>query len=185
MSDSSLHHLFQRARDGDQEAIHAAIEVMYAELRAMAGNLMRGERPGHTLQPTALVGEACARLLGHVAVEGRREFLGLAATVMRRVLVDHARRLRADKRGGGVRKVTLDSDVTAPGEGQAVDLVALDTAMSRLALLDERQARIVEMRYLAGMTVAEVGETLGLSRSTIEAEWRAARAWLRRELERA
>jgi RNA polymerase sigma-70 factor (ECF subfamily) len=129
-----------------------------------------------------LVGEACARLLGNVSVDDRRQFLALAATVMRRVLVDHARRIRAAKRGGGARQVTLDSDVAASGGGAAVDLVALDDAMTRLADLDERQVRIVEMRYLAGMTVNEVAVSLGLSRSSIEAEWRAARAWLRQEL---
>ena len=159
--------------------MYAAVQV---ELRRLAGGMMRSERSDHTLQPTALVNEACLRLFDQRgAWEGREHFLALAATVMRRILADHARRRRSEKRGGDRKRVTLEGSEAAEDD-RGVDLTALDAALEKLAGLYERQARIVELRYLAGMTVEEVATTLDISRSTVEAEWRMARAWLHREL---
>jgi RNA polymerase sigma factor (TIGR02999 family) len=175
--------LLLQARGGNHEASERVYEAVQQELRALAAQIMRKERSGHTLQPTALVNEACLRLFDQRGQwDGRQHFLALAATIMRRVLSDHARRRRANKRGGEWRRVTLDGQQAGEADGCA-DLLALDDALERLAGLHERQARIVEMRFLAGMTVVEVADELGVSRSTIEAEWRIARAWLHRELE--
>jgi RNA polymerase sigma-70 factor (ECF subfamily) len=174
--------LLHRAREGDGEASHRMAELVHAELQRLAGHLMRAERVDHTLQPTALVHEACLKLFGQRgAWDGREHFLALAATVMRRVLADHARGRNRDKRGAGWERVTLSAAERA-GPDVAVDLAALDDALVRLAELAPRQARVVEMRFLAGMTVVEAAHALDISRSTIEAEWRMARAWLRREL---
>jgi RNA polymerase sigma factor (TIGR02999 family) len=174
--------LLERARSGDSDATERVFELVQDELNGLATNMMRAERGNHTLQPTALVNEACLRLFDqHSDWAGREHFLAVAATVMRRVLIDHARRHRADKRGAGWERVTLAGH--EPGATSAeLDLLALDAALEKLAGLHPRQARIVEMRYLAGMTVVEVATALELSRSTIEAEWRMARAWLHREL---
>lgn len=177
--------LLARASAGDQEAHECVYAAVQAELHRLAGSMMRAERSDHTLQPTALVNEACLRLFDQRgAWEGRGHFLALAATVMRRVLADHARRRRAEKRGGDRQRVTLDGcEASRDAEGERdVDLLALDAALEKLAGLYARQARIVELRYLAGMTVDEVAEALEISRSTVEAEWRMARAWLHREL---
>lgn len=174
--------MLRLARGGDQEASERMFELVQAELHGLAANMMRAERMSHTLQPTALVNEACLRLFHQRGNwDGREHFLALAATIMRRVLTDHARRHRAGKRGGDRARVTLTAIAEEP-QSADLDLVALDAALSKLAELRERQARIVEMRYMAGMTVPEVAEVLGVSRSTVEAEWRMARAWLHREL---
>ena len=175
--------LLRLARDGDREAGDRMIEVVYAELRRLAGQMMLPERSDHTLQPTALVHEACLRLFDQRgAWEGREHFLAMSATVMRRVLSDHARHRGREKRGGDWRRVTM-SGRDVGGSEVETDLVALDGALDTLSELAPRQARIVEMRYLAGMTVQEVANALDVSRSTIEAEWRMARAWLMRELD--
>ena len=158
--------------------------LLYGELRALAADFLRRERSDHTLQPTALVHEAWMRL--SVQDESRwgsrAHFFALAAQAMRRVLIDHARRKRADKRGGGARRITLARDVTPPGDSSDVDLLALDDALDRLAELDARQARVVELRYFAGLTVDEVAEALGVSPRTVAGEWRLARAWLSQRL---
>lgn len=175
--------LFLSARAGDRDAQERMYGLVQEELRALAANMMGSERCGHTLQPTALVNEACLRLFDQRGPwEGREHFLAIAATIMRRILADHARRRFADKRGGGWKRVTLNGSEERTSD-EELDLVALDAALDKLAELHARQARIVEMRYLAGMTVPEVASALGLSRSTIEAEWRGARAWLHRELD--
>lgn len=174
--------LFERSRNGDCEASERMFELVHKELHGLASRMMRAERSNHRLQPTALVNEACLRLFAqHGDWDGRQHFLALAATVMRRVLGDHARRHGADKRGGAWQRITLDGREGVETD-QEHELIALDTALEKLGTLHDRQARIVEMRYLAGMTVTEVAEVLEVSRSTIEAEWRMARAWLHREL---
>ncbi len=160
-------------------------DSVMAELRSLASRYLAGERPGHTLQPTALVHEAFLRLAGKSGVPaGRSEFIALAATSMRRVLVDHARARRAAKRGGERQRIALDA-ASPSDERTEVDLLALDESLERLAGLDQRQARIVELRFFGGLGVEAVAAVLGVSPRTVEADWRMARAWLRRELEKA
>ncbi len=159
---------------------------VYDELRRVAGRYLRHERPDHTLQPTALVHEAYLRLIGAERPQWRDRihFYAVAAQVMRRILVDHARAHQADKRGGGARRVPLDEGIDA-GVERAADLVALDDALAALAAIDARKARIVELHHFAGLTVAETAEVLDLSVSTIVLEARLARAWLAAALLRA
>ncbi len=161
-------------------------DSVIAELHSLAAKYLAGERPGHTLQPTALVHEAFLRLVGSPGVPaGRSDFIALAATAMRRVLVDHARARKAAKRGGDRRRIALDA-AQAPGEDPGeVDVLALDESLERLAALDPRQARIVELRFFGGLGVEAVASVLGVSARTVEADWRMARAWLRRELGQA
>jgi RNA polymerase sigma-70 factor (ECF subfamily) len=167
---------------GDPSAADRLLPVVYAELRRLAAGYLKRERTGHTLQPTALVNEAWMRLAGQNAPwQNRAHFLGVAAGAMRRVLVDHARRRQARKRGGGDLRVTL-TDAAAPGGGNEIDLVRLDEALERLAALDERQAKMVTMRFFAGLTVEETAEALGVSEKTVKRDWAAAKAYLHREL---
>ena len=156
--------------------------VAYQELRQIAHRRMQGERSGHTLQTTALVNEAYLRLreLRHIDWQDRPRFLAVAAGTMRRILVDQARAFRADKRGGDVLRVTLDEQI--PGDDSAVDLLALDAALTRLCAFDVDIARVVELRYFGGLGVAETGEALGLSPATVKRKWALAQAWLYREL---
>ncbi len=169
--------------DGDPSARDRLVPIVYDELRRLAGGFFRRERDGHTLQPTALLHEALLRLFQQQPprVQGREQFYGLIAQLMRRVLVDHARRRMADKRGGGVTRVTLGE---ASGALADNGFAVLDTeqALTRLERMDKRQARIVEMRVFAGFEVAEIASVLGVSESTVKREWRIARAWLHREL---
>jgi RNA polymerase sigma factor (TIGR02999 family) len=157
---------------------------LYGELRALAGDFLRRERSDHTLQPTALVHEAWIRLSAEAGSpwDNRARFFAIAAQAMRRILIDHARRKQADKRGGGAQRITLVTDITPPLDSADVDLLALDEALDRLAALDERQARVVELRFFAGLTVDEVAEALDVSARTVAGDWRLARAWLSREL---
>jgi len=158
---------------------------LYASLRAVAAALLRRERPDHTLQPTALVHEAFLRLRSSATLpesmsSDESAFRGLAATTMRRILVDHARRHRADKRGGGRVRVELpEASIDGP---QPLELLALDEALEELAKHDPRKARVVELRFFGGLTGEEAGRLLGVSRTTIESDWFMARAWLRRRL---
>jgi len=157
--------------------------MLYKELRALAKRHLRGERAGHTLQTTALAHEAYLRLVDDRSLGDaeRTRFLALASQAMRRVLVDHARRRGAGKRGGGAERVTL---ADLPDErGKDVDLLALDAALDELARLDERKSRIVEMRFFGGLTVPEAAAALGVSAPTVEREWFHARAWLRARME--
>jgi RNA polymerase sigma factor (TIGR02999 family) len=170
---------------GDAGASEALVPLVYAELRRQAHLVLRREGEGHTLQATALVHEAWLRLDGQhdARWESRTHFLAIAAQTMRRVLVDHARTRRALKRGGGGTQVTLsaaDAAVAAPDD---VDVLALDDALARLAILDPRKARLVELRYFAGLSIPEAAATLGISPATVGREWAVARMWLRRELE--
>ena len=175
--------LLARWRDGEVAARDALIDVVYDELRRIAGRQFRGERAGHTLEPTGLVHEAFARLVGQrtVPAADRGQFFAIAARMMRRVLVDHARARRARKRGGGEAPVTLGDahDVAAGGE---VDLLRLDEALAGLAAIDPEQARLVELRYFAGLTIEDTAVALGVSPATVKREWTTAKAWLRREL---
>ncbi len=173
-------------RDGDRSALEQLIPVVYEELRDLAAHYIRRERPDHTLQPTALVHEAYMRLAGHFEQHGadwrdRTHFFGVAARVMRQVLVDHARAHQAAKRGSGQARVTLSEGVRLVEE-ETIDLLALDVALTRLASLDADQARLVELRFFAGLTVEETAEVVGRSPTSVKREWRAARAWLHREL---
>ena len=159
------------------------VAAVYPELRAIAASYLRRERPGHTLQPTALVNEAYMRLVDQrrVTWQNRAHFFSVAASLMRRILVDHARAKRAEKRAGSYTRVTFD-DARVPAAERDVDLVALDDALSDLAAKDPELARLVELRYFAGLTTKETAEVLGVSTSTVEREWVAARAWLYRAL---
>jgi RNA polymerase sigma factor (TIGR02999 family) len=159
------------------------VPELYAELRRIAGRAMRGQPPGHTLQSTALVHEAYLRLAAsrNLDVSERPKLLALAARVMRQVLVDHARARRSGKRGGDELRVTLSPEIPAAA-APAYELVSLDEALTRLEAIDGRQVRIVELRYVAGLSVEEVAEVLGLSATTIKQESAMARAWLYAEL---
>jgi RNA polymerase sigma-70 factor, ECF subfamily len=179
--------LLVRLRGADDATRSAALqeilERLYPELRRLAGRLMRRERPGHTLQPTALVHEAFLQLVDETAIDWqcRAHFMGVAARVMRRVLVDHARRRGASKRGGGLAHVTLDEALAAGGE-RSLDVLHLDEALERFAALDARGARVVEMRVFGGLTSDEAATVLGVSKRTVDSDWAMARLWLAREL---
>jgi RNA polymerase sigma factor (TIGR02999 family) len=172
---------------GDPRALDALVPLVYAELRQQARRALRREGAGHTLQPTALVHEAWLRLVDqrHARWESRSQFFGVAAQVMRRVLVDHARTRHAQKRGGGAVQVSLSDAAAVDGGSDAdVDVLALDDALSRLAELDPRKARLVELRYFVGLSIPEAAEAMGISQATVGREWAVARLWLRRELDR-
>jgi RNA polymerase sigma-70 factor, ECF subfamily len=169
---------------GDESAAARLMPLVYDELRRLADSYLRRERPDHTLQPTALVNEAYLRLVDQTRarLRDRSHFFAVAARQMRRVLVDHARRHHADKRGGGARRVSLDEAAEHAQAARDLDLVALDAALNRLAELDARQARIVELRFFGGLTVEETARALGVSATTVKDDWQSARAWLRREV---
>jgi RNA polymerase sigma factor (TIGR02999 family) len=172
--------LLQRSAQGDSNAAAALFPVVYRELRALAGAMMRSEGP-ITLQPTALVNEAYVKLVsGSPAnVNDRDHFFRLAAKVMRQVLIDHAREKKTDKRGGDINKHSLTLDIPDPSRGPtSLDLLALDDALLQLAQADPRKAELVELRFFAGLTNEQTASVTGLSLSTIEREWRFARAWL-------
>jgi RNA polymerase sigma factor (TIGR02999 family) len=170
-------------RGGDEHALERLIPLLHRELRRIARALMRGERKGHTLEPTALVNEAYLRLVDvqRIAWRDRAHFLAVAARLMRRILIDHARARRYQKRGGGAVTVTLDGDIAVPSE-PGRDLVALDDALATLAQVDERKSRVVELRFFGGMTVEEAATVLNVSVDTIMRDWKLAKAWLLREL---
>ena len=184
---------------GDQRALGELMPLVYGELRRLADRQLRGERQNHTLQRTALVHEAYLRLINqrNVSWQGRAQFIGLAAQLMRRILIDHARARRRAKRGGGVAPVSLDQTGVILGSGDeegprsealelaedpTVDLAAIDSALARLEALDPKQGRIVELRFFGGLSIEETAEVVGVSPATVKREWALARAWLRREL---
>jgi RNA polymerase sigma factor (TIGR02999 family) len=168
--------------NGDQGALDELTPLVYDELRRLAGAYMRRERLGHTLQTSALVHEAFLRMIDQrVAWQNRAHFFGIAARLMRRILVDYARSKDASKRGGGEIHLALD-EALDEAEAQDADLIALDDALTSLASFDSRQSRIVELRYFGGLTIEETAEAIGVSPATVEREWNLARAWLRREL---
>ena len=172
--------LLHRINDGDSSAAAELLPLVYNQLRAMAGGYFKAQNASHTLQPTALVHEAYLKLVGSEKDwKSRPHFCAVAATAMRQILMDHARGKRRAKRAGKVVDVTID-DLATPG-GTPLDLVALDDAMAKLAQMQERSARIVELRFFGGLTNPEISQVLGISTSTVERDWRHARAWLRRE----
>lgn len=177
--------LLNRWSQGDAQALSELVPLVYRELRRTAARYLRRERAEHTLQPTALAHEAYLRLVGQSRVHwrNREHFFAIAAQAMRRLLVDHARKRKASKRGGGELHVALDERVAADAAPRA-ELVALDDALEVLSAIDARQVRIVELRYFGGLSVEETAKVLGLSPATIKREWATARLWLRRELSR-
>ncbi len=183
--DSSVTDLLSRWRAGDARALELLIPLVYGELRSLAHHYLRQERPDHTLQSTALVHEAYVRLVGGrlPQLENRSHFFGVAARLMRQILVEWARGQRAAKRGGGMTTIAL-ADVEQVAQRLDVDLLLLDDALTELARLDERQSRIVELRYFTGLSIDETAEVLGISPATVSREWTTARAWLRREIAR-
>jgi RNA polymerase sigma factor (TIGR02999 family) len=171
--------------NGNAAAGDELLAAVYAELHSQAARAMRREAVDHTLQPTALVHEAYLRLIDQRRVQwkNRAQFFGVAAQLMRRILVDHARGRDAAKRGGGVATITLeDVDAAADQASDVIDVLALHDAIERLAVLDPDQARVIELRYFGGMSIEETAEVLEVSTATVKREWAVARAWLKREL---
>jgi len=177
--------LLEQIQAGDKDAANKLLPQVYEEFRHLAQFYLRQERPNHTLQPTALVHEAYLKLVDQSRVnwQGRTHFFAVAAQAMRRILVDHARHHLRQKRGGGAQRITLDEAVALSPKREE-DVVALDEALEKLAALDARQAKVVELRFFAGLSVEEVAQALGVSKRTVEADWTMARAWLLRELQR-
>jgi RNA polymerase sigma factor (TIGR02999 family) len=169
---------------GESEAREKLIPLVYAELRRIAAGAMAAERRDHTLEPTALVNETYLKLVRQADVpwQNRAHFFGVAARLMRQILVDHARAHGAQKRGAGKPRLTLDSVLAAAAGGNEVELLALDDALTELSRIDEEQGRIVELRFFAGLSVPETAEALGISSSTVKRDWAVARAWLFRRL---
>jgi RNA polymerase sigma factor (TIGR02999 family) len=172
--------------DGDEAALQALIPIVHDELHRIAAACMAGERPGHSLQTTALVNEAYLRLVGtrRVNWQNRAHFLAMAARLMRRILVDVARSKQYQKRGAGAVRVTLVDDIALSSE-PGRDLVALDEALEALAAVDERKSRVIELRFFGGLTVSETAETLHVSPETVMRDWKVAKAWLLRQLRRS
>jgi RNA polymerase sigma factor (TIGR02999 family) len=175
--------LLSRAREGDSQARDELLNALYDELRNLARACFRGERPGHTLQATALVNEVCLRLLSTDTLPGqnRTQFRAFVAKAMRHVLIDHARERSRRKRGGGRGKVPLDEDLLVEDK-PAVDILALDEALERLAAIDGRKAQVVELRYFGGLSIDEVAAHLEVSAVTVKRDWEVARTWLEAEL---
>lgn len=171
--------------EGDQGALDRLMPLVYGELRRLAHSYMRNERAGHTLQTTAIIHEAYLRMIdaGQVRLENRAHFFAVAARLMRQILVDLARTRGYQKRGGGAQQVSLDEAMIVNPE-QSDDLVALDDALDALARLDQRQSQVVELRFFGGLTEEEIGEVLKVSSRTVRSDWRLARSWLLRELDR-
>jgi RNA polymerase sigma factor (TIGR02999 family) len=180
---SPASHLLRAWGRGDLQARDELVPVVYRELRRRAGAYLRRERPDHTLQPTALVHEAYVRLMGQerVAWQNRAHFFAMAAQMMRRVLIDHAREHQAAKRPGAAVKVVLD-DRVGTTQPRACELIALDQALVELARIDPRQGQIMELRYFGGLSEQEVAAVLSISRATVTREWHTARAWLYRRM---
>jgi RNA polymerase sigma-70 factor (ECF subfamily) len=170
---------------GDRSALDQLLPAVYQELRRMAGNYLRQENPGHTLQPTALVHEAWLRLIDQTRVDwrNRAQFFGVAAQLMRRILVDHAKTKHREKRGGDAVKFSLD-DVINLSQDRAADLLALDDALDGLARIDGRKSRVVELRYFGGFSVEETAQILEVSPETVMRDWKMAKAWLYQQIRR-
>ncbi len=180
---SRVTQLLEKFEPADRPAEERLFADVYAELHLLAARYLRRERKDHTLQPTALVHEAYLKLVGRARADwhGRAHFLAVAAQAMRQILVDHARRHSAAKRRGKRHRIALDDNLFVESSRE-VDLLALEDALTRLAKLDPRQARMIELRFFGGLDVAEVAKVLGMSKRSVEREWTMVRAWLRREL---
>jgi RNA polymerase sigma factor (TIGR02999 family) len=174
--------LLQDWKQGDEEALHALLPQVYKELRRLAHYHLQSERPGHTLQSTALVHEAYLRLLGNepVDLQNRGHFIAVASRLMRQILVDYARERRAAKRDGGCR-IAFEYLDALPISGDA-ELLALDDALNELSRIDERQGKIVEMKFFGGLSAPEISDVLGISRATVDRDWATARVWLHRQM---
>jgi RNA polymerase sigma factor (TIGR02999 family) len=183
---SRVTQLLEKFEPGDRHAGEQLFADVYAELRKLAAQYLRRERKSHTLQPTALVHEAYLKLVGQTRVDwrGRAHFLAFAAQAMRQILVDHARRHRAAKRGGNRHRIALDDNLVIESDRSA-DVLAIEDALTKLAKLDPRQAQMVELRFFGGLSIAEVAKVMGTSKRSVEREWTMVRAWLRRELSRS
>ena len=170
--------------EGNQTALDDLMPLVYEELRRQASRYLRNERQGHTLQTTALIHEAYLKLIGINEIEwqNRNHFFALASTAMRRILVDYARERKRDKRGGAAENLPLDEALQIASDEKSVDLIALDEALNRLAKLDARQTRVVELRYFSGLSNDEVAEVLGISNATVRLDWNLAKAWLKQEI---
>ena len=182
-SSSPVTELLARWRSGDQKALDALMPLVYSELRQLAQHYLRQERSDHTLQSTALVHEAYLRLAGKSPPEwqDRAHFFGIAARLMRQILVEHARGRAAAKRGGGGTRITLDESL-AIAQQKEIDVILLDKVLRDLAELDAQQGRIVELRFFGGLTIEDTSEVLGISPATVKREWVSARAWLFRAM---
>jgi RNA polymerase sigma factor (TIGR02999 family) len=177
----------ERARDGDSDAREKLFRAVYDQLRELAARQVARERKGHTLQATSLVNELCLRFLQPCSLPGRNrvEFLAVAAAAMRNILINHAKARGRLKRGGGKSRVSLDKAAASiEEEDHGAELIALDEALRRLEAIDERKSRIVELRYFGGLSVDETAEALGVSPATVDRQWKLARLWLLRELEK-
>lgn len=183
-SSKQLSELLLHWGEGDRQALEAILPLVYSELRRLAHYQLRQQRSNHTLQTTALVHEAYLRLAQEksLEVENRTHFLGIAAQLMRWILVDYERKRRAAKRGAGATRLTLDPEVAASPQIQDVDLLALDEALNRLAKLDSQQSQIIELRYFGGLSIEDASKFLGVSPATVKRSWASARAWLLREM---
>ena len=170
---------------GDQAALERLMPLVYSELRRLAGNYLRRERAEHTLQPTALVNEAYLKLVDqrNAKWQNRAHFFGIAAQLMRRILVDHARQHQAAKRGGSVQQRISITSAEKFAKQPEVDLLVLNEALDELAAMDSQQGRIVELKFFGGLSIEEIAEVLGIGHATVERDWKMARAWLRRQLE--
>ncbi|HEY7502337.1 MAG TPA: sigma-70 family RNA polymerase sigma factor [Vicinamibacterales bacterium] len=186
MADAPSHdvtRLLARWKEGDEAALQQLVPIVHDELRRLARRQMAGERPGHTLQPTALVNEAYLRLvnLKQMQWQDRAHFFAMGARLMRRILVDFARSRRYQKRGGGAKQVSFTQAIEV-AEGQPADVVALNDALEALAAVDERKSQVVELRFFGGLSVEETAEVLNVSRETVKRDWTFAKMWLRRQL---
>src|SRR5438874_5282582 len=170
---------------GDQKALDKLMPLVYSELRRLAGNYLRRERPGHTLQPTALVNEAYLKLIDqkNAKWQNRAQFYGVAAQLMRRILVDHARQHKAAKRGGSDQQRLSITSAGKFAKQPEVDLLDLHEALKELTMMDPQQGRIVELKFFGGLSIEETAEVMGIGHATVERDWKMARAWLRRRLE--
>jgi RNA polymerase sigma-70 factor (ECF subfamily) len=183
MSSAKVTQLLLELSGGNRTAVDELLPLVYREMKRIAGGQLRNERPGHTLQATALVHEAYMKLVDQreVSWQNRAHFLGVATQVMRRILMDYAKSRQRDKRGGGVRPVSLDEALVV-SEDRASDLIVIDEALTRLERLDPRQAKVVELRFFGGLSVEETAAAMEISTPTVKREWAMARAWLHREL---
>ncbi len=178
--------MLQDWQTGDHNALDRLLPIVYDELHRQATRYLRKERPEHTLQTTGLIHETYIKLVDqpHLHPKNRLHFFAISANLMRQILVDHARAKQRKKRGGDKVKLPLKEELIALDNGENTDLLALDEALGRLERLDERQARVVELRHFGGLTLEETSEALGISRRTVAEDWRIAKAWLHRELTR-
>lgn len=176
--------LLKQLSDGDKNVVNEIFPLIYSELKRMAGNYLRKERESHTLQPTALVHEAYLKLVDHTRMnwQNRAHFLGMAATMMRQILIDHARKHRAEKRGGVAENMQLEESIVIVADERSMDLIKLDEALQGLEKFDKFKSRLVELRYFGGLSVEETAEVLEVSVITVKRHWRLAKAWLAEEM---